>query len=270
MLDIYEYNQYTQYLRDLTKRADSPLTVKELADAAHVQRPYISNVLAEKAHLSREQGFRLAKHLGLDDTGMNYFLNLIEIERAGSPQYQAYLEEKGLMMKKDSEQLKNKLKRNPPVLAQEIATEYFSSWEYCAVHLLTSIPEFRTLRKIAKALHLTPREAQFFIDKLVGWGLVGKVKDGYRWSSGNVHLPAGSPITRLHQRNWREQAVENSKINDETSVHFTSVYSMTNSDAEKARSKILKVIKEYNEQASRSKEETLVCLNVDLFNVTSP
>jgi hypothetical protein len=153
-------------------------------------------------------------------------------------------------------------------LAQEITTEYFSCWEYSAIHLLTSIPEFRTLRKISKSLHLTPREVQYFIDKLVQWGLVGKTKEGFGWISGNVHIPAGSPIARLHQRNWRERALENSKINDETSIHFTSVFSMSHSDAKKARSKILKVIKEYSEQASSSKEEALVCFNADLFALT--
>jgi uncharacterized protein (TIGR02147 family) len=264
-MSIYEFDHYVDYLRALTKDADSAMTVRELAEAADVQRSYLSNILADKAQMNREQGYRLATHLGMDEAELTYFLNLIEIERAGSSKYQAYLKKKGAAMKKDSEQLKNKLNRSPQVLAQDIATEYFSCWEFSAVHLLTSIPEFRTLRKISKALHLTPREVQYFTDKLTEWGLVAKTKEGFNWLSGNVHIPAGSPIARLHQRNWRDRALENSKINDETSIHFTSVFSVSQADAENVRTKILKVIKEYSEQASRSKEETLLCLNIDLF-----
>jgi uncharacterized protein (TIGR02147 family) len=267
-MSIYDFDHYVNYLRALIQDLDSPISVRELAEAADVQRSYLSNILADKAQLNREQGYRLGSYLGMDEAELCYFLNLIEIQRAGFSKYQAYLKKKAVSMKKDSEQLKNKLNRSPLDLAQDIATEYFSCWEYSAVHLLTSIPEFRTLRKISKSLHLTPREVQYFTDKLMEWSLIEKTKEGFGWISGNIHIQADSPVARLHQRNWRERALENSKINDEKSIHFTSVYSMSHSDAKKARSKILKVIKEYSEQASISKEEALVCFNVDFFDLT--
>lgn len=268
MISVYEYSSYPKYLRALTKFSSSPLSVSALAVAAGVQRPYMSNVIAEKAFLSREQGYRLAKHLGLDNGEMNYLLTLVEIARAGS-EYREFLKQKCEKIKQESERLEDKLKRNTSKLDSQITAEYFSTWEFCAVHIIVSIPEYQTLKKISRALSIPPKATQICLDKLQRWGLIHRAQGRYQWKSGNVHLPAGSHITRLHHRNWRERAVENAKIEKNNSIHFTSVYSMAISDAEKARRQILQIIKDYSDNASRSKEETTVCLNVDLFVIQS-
>ncbi|MGZ3768696.1 MAG: TIGR02147 family protein [Bdellovibrio sp.] len=267
MNKLFSYSHYPKYLRDLTQEESSAMTVSELARIAQVQRPYMSNVLAERAQLNLEQAFRITRALQFDDEEQAYFMNLVEIERAAGAEYKMHLQERNDALKKASNKLENKLKRTVAALDLQMMSEYFSTWEYAAIHILVSIPEYQTVQNIAEVLNLSAGQVAPYLNKLIQWQLVEKKGTNYKWLSGDVHLPAKSSLVYLHHRNWRDRALEHSKRNPEKGVHFTSVYSISKKDYEKFKGMILDFLKQYNGDAVKSKEEQLVCFNVDFFSI---
>ncbi|MEN0059958.1 MAG: hypothetical protein AAGB31_14050, partial [Bdellovibrio sp.] len=91
MLNVYEFTSYSKYLKALTQKGERPFTVSALAQFAGVQRPYLSNVLAGRAHLNAEQGYRLGEKLRFDDKAQTYLSLLIEYERASEQKYKSFL-----------------------------------------------------------------------------------------------------------------------------------------------------------------------------------
>lgn len=265
MVDIFKYSQYFKYLKDLTSKSN--LTVTELAKAAHVQRPYMSNVLAARASINTEQGFKLSRYLGHSSQEQEYFLALVELEKASHGDYKNFLKKKISDLKQESDKLINKLDRPEAPKLNELAAEYYSSWEFCAIHILTSIPEFQKIEKIADKLRLPLKFTEGCLEKLVQWGLVKKERDLFLWTSGNIHIPSNSPLVQLHHKNWREKSIEDARLNPEESLHFSSIYSVSQSDIEGIKQQCLDLIKSYNSTAAQSGAEELVCLNLDFFRL---
>jgi uncharacterized protein (TIGR02147 family) len=265
MLNVFQYSRYFRFLRDLSQKED--VTVTDLAKAAEVQRPYMSNVLGDRAYLSAEQGFRLCRFLGFSQKEQDYFLALVELEKASSGEYKNFLKKKIEALKQDSEKLINKLERPEAPKISEMAAEYYSSWEYCAIHVLTSIPEFQKLEAIATKMRLPEGFTQECLNKLLSWGLIKLERDRYLWASGNIHIPSNSAMVQLHHKNWREKSIEDARLNADNSLHFTSVYSVSQEDFSEVKDQMLDLIKAYNKRAAGSKEEELVCMNLDFFRL---
>lgn len=265
MANIFQYSQYIKYLKDLVQK--DGLTVTALASEAQVQRSYMSNVLSQRAYLNAEQGFRLSKFLGHSAKEQEYFSALIELEKASSADFRNFLKKKISDLKQESENLANKLERPKAVAMTEMSAEYYSSWEFCAIHVLVSIPEFQKIESIANKLRLPSNFVQTCLDKLIAWSLVKKERDRYLWLSGNIHIPSDSTLVQSHHRNWREKSVEDSRFNPKDSLHFTSLYSVSVDDFEAVRAEMLEIITAYNKRASQSKEEDVVCFSLDLFRV---
>lgn len=265
MLNVFQYSRYFKYLKDLSQKES--YTVTDLAKAAEVQRPYMSNVLADRAYLNSEQAFRICRFLGFSSKEQDYFLALVELEKASAGEYKSFLKKKLETLKHDSEKLINKLERPEAPKISEMAAEYYSSWEFVALHVLTSIPEFQKREAMAGKLRLPESFVQICLDKLLSWGLIKQERDRYLWASGNIHIPSNSAMVQLHHKNWRDKSIEDARLNPDSSLHFTSLYSISQDDFTFVKEQMLDVIKAYNQRAAGSKEEELVCLNLDLFRI---
>jgi uncharacterized protein (TIGR02147 family) len=266
-MDVFAYTNYQKYLQALTSGAKATKSVSELAELSGVQRSYFSNVLAGRANLNTDQGFRLSQGLHHNEAEQEYFLALIEYERASSTAYRVHLKAKLTASQTKNRSLTEKLTRETPPVDASVLLEYFSAWEYVAIHTLVSIPKFQTLEEISNALGLTIPYTETIIHKLEQWGLVRKVQGRYRWQAGNMHIPHDSPAILLYHREWREKALENARRVREKEVHFTSVYSVSEDDFEEMRTQILEFIKQYSQKAGESKEQNLVVMNLDHFKL---
>jgi uncharacterized protein (TIGR02147 family) len=265
--DIFKYNSYNKYLRDISDGNKAAYSVTQLARFAGVQRSYFSNVLGDRANLNADQGFRLSQGLHHNEAEQAYFLDLIEYERASSPEYKSHLKARLTAAQTKNRTVTEKLDREAPRLDETVLLEYFSSWECVAVHTLTSIPEFQTQEKIAGALRLPPEFVEKILQKLEDWKLIAKAQGRYTWLSGDMHVPHNSPAIALYHREWRERALENARRYPGQDVHFTSLYSVSEEDFQEMRSQILEFIKQYSQKASGSREQKAVVFNIDHFKL---
>jgi hypothetical protein len=53
---------------------------------------------------------------------------------------------------------------------------------------------------------------------------------GCQWASGNIHIPSNSAMVQLHHKNWHDKSIEDARLNPDNSLHFTSVYSVSQDD----------------------------------------
>src|SRR5262249_10109682 len=121
--NIYEFETYKDYLKFRIAEEDPKWgLMTRLASAAGCLRPYISRVLSTECHLTPSQAFGLAQYWNLDDDESEYFLALLEIERAASVPYRQHLQQKLSSAKKRNESLTHIVNRKAAQVDQQDVT----------------------------------------------------------------------------------------------------------------------------------------------------
>lgn len=262
---VFAFKDYKAYIKaQIASHETSWGLLTRLAKAAGCQRPYLSRVLAGEAHLTAAQVFGLANFWNLPEEEREYFLGLLELEKSGSAAYREY-------WKKKLSEAKSRHENISQLVNRKIATEtekdllYYSAWYWTAIHILVSIPEFRSETKIAEKLNLPASQIREILMKLESWGAVQRDGRGWAFKAREQHIPKDSPLVSFHHNNWRQQAILSSQKARLEAVHYTVVQSVSRQDFEKIKQMILQLIQKTAEIAGPSKEEQLMCLTCDFF-----
>lgn len=261
----YSYNDYRAYLKAaIAARKESWGLVTRLAQAASCQRPYLSKVLKGEAQLTPAQAYGIAKFLKLSADATEYFLLLLELERAGTKEYREHVEQKLRRSKREHEDISRRVNREMRTLDMG-ELSYYSSWQWSAVHILVSIPEYRTVDKIASRLELPKELVKSILYQLEQRNRV--VQKGSEWffAGQEEHISKNSPLVSLHHGNWRARAILDSQMPARDSLHYTAIQSVSRSDYQRIKDLFLELIEKSSQIAGPSKEEELVCMMCDVF-----
>lgn len=236
----------------------------KLAAAAGCQNSYLSKVLgAAKAHLSPEQGLRVAQFWRLGDTETDYFLELIGLARTTYAPLVARTKERLRLIKERHENLSS---RGAAVtLAADSDWLYYSAWYWSALHIIVGIPRYQTAEAAARALQLDRRLVDDVLQRLAAMGMVAQT--GGRWAitPTHRHLPRESPLSPMNHANWRQRAVVDSYDPTRASLHYTVVNSHGEGDFERIKQAILGAIDQVRAIVRPAPDEDLSCLCIDLF-----
>ena len=262
---VFSFRTYRDYLVSYVGDQEVSWGVlTKLSKAAGCHRPYLTKVIAGEAHLTSSQLFALAKYWQLSETQTEYLLRLLEIEKASQVDYRDYLIQKNQQLKSREEKLDRMVARH--VLQPEAKNlQYYSSWIWSAVHMITSIPGFQTVGAISNKLNLTPSHVESVLSDLLSWGSVKRERGKWSYAGNEHHVPSHTPLVNLHHTNWRNQALVNSQRYDPNSVHFTVIQSVAREDYERIKQMVLELIKKTSQVANPSPSEQLYCFTCDLF-----
>jgi predicted transcriptional regulator len=173
-------------------------------------------------------------------------------------------------MRDDRRLLENRLKSKRTLPAETQAT-YYGAWYYAAIHILVTIPEFRTRAAIAERLGLPAERVASVLEFLEHAGLIARAEDGtYRGSEENVYLGNDSANLDKHHTHWRLRAIhalDHRGVKDALEMHYSSVVSMSRADAPLARKILLEAVEKILAVVRPSKEEELFCYTLDFFEV---
>lgn len=262
---VFAFSNYLNFFNSWIKASDEQWgLLTKVAKAIGCQRPYLSKVLAGGAHLTSAQGYGLAKFCGLNNDETEYFLGLLEIERASTAEYREYWKRKNQELKRRHENLSSKVKRDLTEL-HEKSMLYYSSWYWTAIHMLTSIPEFQTEAAMSERLQLSTMQVRQVLQTLLEWGYVEKSGNRWKYLSSEQHVPKNSPLVLFHHQNWRNRAMNDAQMPGEDSVHFTVVQSLSRGDYEKVKQIVIDAIQSIIDTAGPSKEEEMMSFTCDLF-----
>ncbi len=268
--DLYSYSDYKSYLN---QRLDDPShgggrgSRARLSAACKCQSAYTAQVLRGSAHFSLEQGELINDFLGHSEEDGKYFLTLIQFARAGHPKLRARFQRDLEELRESRKDLKHRLKIQNKLKSESQAT-YYSSWHYSALHALVSIPKYsESLEQMAKALSLPKAKIQSALNFLVESGILDREDSGYKIGTARIHLSSDSPMISKHHMNWRLQAMKALEAGDTNNLHYSSIVSLSEADAELVRETLLKTIEKIKPIIRDSKEETLRAFSLDFFKV---
>jgi uncharacterized protein (TIGR02147 family) len=264
-ISVFAFSAYKPFFKAyLRAQKDNWGIMTKLAKAAGCQRPYLSKVLSGEAHLMPAQAYGLCRFWKFSGEETEYFLGLLEIERAGSSDYREYWIRKTLETKNRHENISKVVERNAAA-GDEKDLLYYSSWYWTAIHILVSIPEYQTERAISERLALPIPQVRSVLETLEKWGCVRREKSFWKFGSREQHISKDSPLAVFHHSNWRQQAIANAQRRDPSSVHFTVVQSLSKHDYDRVKELVLDCIHKVSEVAGPSQEEKLMCFSCDFF-----
>jgi uncharacterized protein (TIGR02147 family) len=236
-----------------------------LANAAGCQRSFLSLVLTGKHILTQEHGIGLATYWGMTSVERDFFLQLINFERAGTEALRNFYQERIDSLRKGANDLATRFQVDS--LPLETMSIYYSTWLYPAVHMLLTVPSYQTTSSLSERLKLPTTTIKGVLDTLVKLGIIEESSKRFETIKKVVHLPKNSPLNQTNHGNWRQYSVNKSVFSTETDVHYTAVYSLSNRDKYRLQNLILEFIERTRQLVAPSAEEDVVAVLIDYFTV---
>ena len=266
MNDLFKFDDYKDYLKQLVRTNEDVRGYQaRLSREAGCQPSYLSQVITANADLTTDHALNLSTFLGLDDQEKEYLLNLILHAKAASVKNKRFFEKKLISLRRQRANLSKRLNSDEEY-AKEVELIYHSSWVYAAVHVSTSI-EDQTAMTIAEKLKLTVGEVLSVLKTLATFGLVKSDGDKWIYITGSTHLPDESYMTMVNHSNWRLKSVNNIPHRNESDLRYTSVFTMSQADADKLKEEMLRVIKQWRTKIAPSEPEVTMAILCDFFEV---
>jgi uncharacterized protein (TIGR02147 family) len=265
--NLFLLNSYTSVIKlKMSENLEQWGLVSKMAKAADCQRSHLSRVLKGSSHLTLEQASGLASFFQMNETESEYFLALVEVERAGTQALKSRFQKRIQRIRQEQENISTRLQISSlGVDTQELT--YYSAWHWIAIHIIVSIPAYQTIAAISKRLSLPEEQVTLCLETLTDFGLVKKQGTKWTFASQSVHLPKSSPLVSVHHGNWRARNVLASQSPTGDGVHYTVVQSLSVEDYKRVKQLILETIETFSKVAGPSKEEELICFTCDLDRV---
>ncbi len=265
-INLFDFSDYRDYLGAWLKSAKSSKTfnLSRLAEIAGVHPTFLSHILKGTKHLSLEQAALISDHLEHTKLEQDYFMTLINLDRAGSKRLRDYWLEKKSILEAEKNKLGRRFDRHRELSTDQRA-EFYSSWIYAAVWAATSINDRQTLTQLAIRFNISRDRAEEILGFLVGTGLCTEKHGYYAMGDAHIHVPNESPFVVKHHLNWRMKAVQKMDTREPNELFFTSPMSISVDDFAKIRELLNKLIKEAVDIAKKSKSQEVACLNIDFF-----
>ena len=266
-MTLFEYENYKDYILKILKEMPSKGygQFRKFAQHLQVNSVIISQIFKGERHLSAEQALDLAGYLGLTNLETEYFVLLVQLERAGNYRLKTHFKKRLSEIREKSKDLKSRLPQDK-LLTDETKAIFYSNWYYSGVRLLSSIKGFENIDAIAEHLHLPRASVKRIASFLVENGLCleerGKLKMGPKLT----HLEAASPLISRHHTNWRLRALQNLEPLSKDELFYSAPMTLSTEDVAWVRARIVELIQKVVDRAKDSESEKLACLNIDWFD----
>lgn len=272
IIDIYHYIDYKKVILSWI---DHPTNKgsgarKSLAEALSCQTPFISHVLNGDYRFSPEQALACANWMGMNEKETQYFTLLVQWARAGTAGLKAYVNKQIQQLRQDETLLKKKVLSDDS-LSAENQSLYYSAWYYCAIHMALLNKDMQSINSLEKHFSLPKKKIVSIIDFFIKIGLVEEKNGRLTVVRPSLHLENNSPLLTQHHFNWRLKALETlqekSGDPDSTHLNYSGAISLAAEDYDWIKQKLSALLKEIANRVKDSKDEKVICLNFDCFEI---
>ncbi|MCM2277406.1 MAG: DUF4423 domain-containing protein [Oligoflexia bacterium] len=266
---VFEFNDYKAYIEAwiLSSPGGGRGVRTRIAEKVSCHLTYVSQVLSGPGHFSLEQGYALNALFEHGEDEGEFFMLLLELARAGTPELRSYFERK---LQKSLDRrlvLKNRLQDKKTLSVTDQAI-YYSDWIHCAVHMCVLVSSLRSARAIAGYLGTSLAKTAGAIHFLESVGLIRKTEGGYQATETRIHLESDSPLIAKHHSNWRLQAIRSLDRVSASELHYSSVAGISREDLPKVREILVNAIEQARAVIRSSKDEEVYCYALDLFGLS--
>lgn len=265
-MSIFDYSNYRLFLKNRIKGLQkSGRGIKtKLADHLNINSTMISQILSGEKDFTVEQAVLVTNFFGFQKLEREYFILLVQADRAGNHETKKYFLEKKDQIKKESLKLSNRIDSSKSLTDLERSI-FYSSKIYSSVHLFTSIGRGKNLVEIMERFNLKRTRALEIISFLISAGLILDSNGIYSMDAKSTHIEKGSPFLLNHHTNWRVAAVDKAERLTEQEMMYTGNFSISKKDFLKIREELVSTIQRVIEVVKESPAEEMANLNIDLF-----
>lgn len=237
-----------------------------LSEAAGVHSSYISRVINSHIHLTTDQAANLAEFWRLDPEETDYFIDLVLLERSSSATLKTRIQQRLGVIHHNRQQLARRFSHARP-MDERNADIYFSAWYFSAIHILITIPQYRTVRAIAKRLRLSEALVNEALEILSSIGLARYSQSQWIALQNDIHLAQQKMFSRIQHNHWRQKTSLKLQEGDPEALHYSGIHSMSISDAHKLKALLIQFLDESRKTIAASPEQELFFLGCDFYEV---
>lgn len=266
-MKIWDFDKYRDYL-EVRLGAEGSRTGlrKKLAAAIPVHTTFVSQVLKGRNEFSLEQGEAINSFLNHSESEGEFFLLLISKDRAGHEKLKSRFQNKINEIRETRMNIKNRIEDSSSISTKD-REKFYSSFIYGAVHVLSAIPGYQSLKSLSTALNIPISKLKEIIEFMVRLGLLKEDQEKIISSSNHVHLENTSELVLKHHSNWRYHAISKMQFLDKNDLHYSACVSLSQNDVRRIKELILENLKKNIEIISSSKEETAYVFNFDFYKL---
>lgn len=265
-MSIYQFDDYKTYFNDWV--GNQPRKgfgeYRRVALSLNVSTTMVSQVFKGEKHLSLELAADLCDYLRLDEEETDFFLLLVELNRAGSHKLQQRFRRQVKARQEKAKKLENRIK-NASVLSDEAKSMFYSSWEYSGIRMLIDVPGWSDPELIAQRLHLPRNHVQRVLEFLLQHQLIAKEKNHYKIGPARTHLATSSPLSLRSHQNWRLRALQQMSRSGDDAFFYSGPMTLSEEVAAWIRQELPTFVEKLNGKIIPSPSETIRCLNIDWF-----
>lgn len=262
---IWNFTDYRHYLvAKLGPEGSRTGLRKKMAGAIGVHTTFVSQVLKEKNDFSLEQGEAINGFLSHTNDEGEYFLLLLMKDRAGTRELKKRFLDKIEIQRRERLNIKKRLEMQTEISAQD-RERFYSNVYYGAIHVLTAIPDFRRVEKIAEALKLSREQVQDMVDFMLKLGILLEKKGDLVSGAQHMHLGNDSATILKHHSNWRLQTLQNLRFIHQENIHYSACLSLSREDAFRIKELLLSELKNHLKIVEKSPEEVAYVYTFDFY-----
>lgn len=274
-MNVYRHLDYRKAIVELVeerKQSDASVTFARIAEAALIEKTYISKVIKAKADFNADQLYSVCSYLRLSQDERNYLLLLLEYQRCALSVRKRELKDK--IVETQSKHLSTrKFLQQTQMVSGDLAEKYL---EYYLdplapiIHTYLSIPACQSnVTSIQKRIGITEGDLKRALEILLRLGIVEhKVsRNAYVPVVDNIQLAKESPLCLPSEILFRLQVIDQIK---KLPPDQRFLLSMTFSGREETRTYVheqfLKFLKSVEPVIRDAPSENVFQMNFDLFN----
>ncbi len=265
---LFDFDDYKKYVHEwlLKMPHGGHGQLSRIAKHLSISSVSVSHVFNGVRDLSEEQAVEIAEFFGFSELEGDYFLLLVQLERAGSFKLKARVKTQITKVLVQAQDLKSRLTQDVE-MDEAAQSQFYSNWFFSGVSLATSIEGLQSLESISKYLGLSRSKVREVLDFLLIYGLVEERKDGFHIGHKHTHLSAKSLLVSRHHANWRLKALENMNELSPEEIFYTGPMTMSVETMREIRRDIVELIDNVLKKVGPSPSEEIACLNIDWFKV---
>jgi hypothetical protein len=272
MKPIYQFDGYKAAIRETLESLQSQYgreyTFQAMAQAARIQRGYVSQVLRGNAHFSEDQLYLCCRFLDLSGDETEYLLLLLQIERSIVEPRRAELTQRINRLRAKYNADTTSFTRVPEVTGPSVGDEYHLNPLMLLVHMFLMVPKYAAdPSKIRQHLGLESPDLQQILVYLERSKLVRKKKSGaYEVLTSTFHLKPTSPLFKSHLQLLRLRSLERvCRSSSADSLNLSATFTATRAVRDQIRAKLMDMMREAHSVIGPAPSEGVYQMNIDLF-----
>lgn len=264
MRSIFEFDDYKTWMKAKIqlKPQNGRGEISRIAEKLSVHVTLVSQILRGEKDFTIEQAHAIAEYFKINDLETDYFMNLVQLSRAGTAPLKEFFKRQQAELKQKSLHLKNRINVDRELTPEESA-RFYSSWIYSAIRVFCSIGNSKSKAEIGDQFHLSSKDLNEAVDFLLSAGLLKLSDEGYSVGPQRTHAAFGSPFLKSHLNNWRTKVIESAHALTANELMYSACLSISKKDFAMLRERFAETVKEVNNTVKSTDPEEMVIFNLD-------